>query len=179
VGVERPLDPGVEHNVRPIVDIIYIYHINELDNELHMSSRPIESENEVALQRKVEELERSVKTWEIRYLGMEQDRNIINEGYRMVADQKNELEMQKKELEMQKNALKTIQANNNAEIITLRGEIGRLNREVEWLKTQNKKLQKNSSNSSSGWSFFGKRKNMQTLLEDLNNLQDGSSLNMS
>ena len=80
---------------------------------------------------------------------------------------------------MQKNALKTIQANNNAEIITLRGEIGRLNREVECLKTQNKTLMKNSSNSSSRWSFFGKGKNMQTLLEDLNNLQDGSSLNMS
>ena len=177
--MERPHAEVVEHNVRPIVDIIYIYHINELNNELHMSSRPIESENEVALQRKVEELEISINTWAIRYSNMEQHEKLAMQGYRFVSDQKNELETQINELEMQKNALKTIQANNNAEIITLRGEIGRLNREVECLKTQNKTLMKNSSNSSSGWSFFGKRKKMQTLLEDLNNLQDGSSLNMS
>ena len=47
---------------------------------------------EVALQRKVEKLENAIKTWELRYSNLEQDRETIMKGFRMVTNEKDELE---------------------------------------------------------------------------------------
>ena len=150
-----------------------------------MSSRRHESEDEVALQGKVEKLERMLNVWEQRYSAMEQDRNTINKGYRMVDNENQELKNQKKILDRVNHHLQNLQAEKNVEIMKNREEIGRLNREVERLRgeverltTQNKSVKKNSSDSSSWWPSYSKTGNMQTLLEDLNNLHV-SSLNMS
>lgn len=123
---------------------------------------------EVSLQRKVEELEIIIKTLERRYSNMEQDRNTINLGYQWVVDQKNKLEAQKEELVHK-------QANKNAEILTLKGELGSLKREVERLEGEVERLtiqNKHLSKSSSRWSYWKNRSNMQTLLEDLNNFRE-------
>jgi hypothetical protein len=134
--------------------------IHEPRRELGQESR------EVVLQRKVEELERMIKTWEGRYSSMENDRNTINLGYRMVVDQKNKLEIQKEKLVHK-------QEDNNAEILTLRGEIGRLKGEVARLEGEVERLTiQNKHKSSSRWSFWKNRSNMQTLLEDLNSFRE-------
>ena len=163
--------------------MIYSYCINEVDIELHMTRRLSENEyvenvknkqesREVELQHKVEELEKAIETWERKYSNMERERNNINIGYRMVVDEKKKIEEQKKALATVNGNLLHTQADKNAEILTLRGELGRLEGEVARLEGEVERLTiQNKRKSSSNWSFLRNKSNMQTLLEDLNNFR--------
>jgi chromosome segregation ATPase len=146
---------------------------SQTSDAIHEPRREIGQESrEVVLQRKVEELENIIQFKDKEYASNEQDRQMTRNTYYMVADQKNELEKEKKALAAVNRNLLSTQANNNAEILRLRGEVESLNLEVERLTRENKSLRKDSSKSSSGWSFFGNRSNMQTLLEDLNHFRE-------
>ena len=105
------------------------------------------------------------------YSNLQQDRETINEWFRIVKNEKDTLENQKNTLEAVNHNLLNTQADKNAEILTLRGEIGRLNQEVDRLKAEVERLtvvpQKKSFSS-----YFTNSANMQTLLEDLNNLRE-------
>jgi chromosome segregation ATPase len=145
----------------------------QTSNAIHEPRREIGNESrEVVLQRKVEELEKLIKYWENKYSKMEQDRNNINIGYRMVIDEKKKIEDQKKALATVNNNLQHTQADKNAEILTLKVELGRLKGEVARLEGEVERLTiQNKRKSSSNWSFFRNKTNMQTLLEDLNNFR--------
>ena len=138
------------------------------DVPFHEPRREIGQEpREVALQRKVKELENAIKTWENRYSNLEQDRETIMIGFRMVKNEKDELSKQKKALEAVNRNLLNTQTDKNAEISTLRGTIGTLNREVDRLKAEVVRL------NTPWWQKYGTNSdNMQTLLADLNNLRE-------
>ena len=127
-----------------------------------MARRLLESENEY-----VEELKRSIQTWKNLHLAMENERNAINQGYLMVKKEKDELEEHKKALEAEIFHLLKTQTDKKTEISTLRGEIGTLNQEVDRLKAEVVKL-----NTPWWQKYRTKSANMQTLLEDLNNLRE-------
>jgi hypothetical protein len=134
-------------------------------------------EPSVGLQREVEKMEKIINSWEFRYSSLEQDLQTLNKDYRNVKDENWKLASQNNALDNVNHRLQDIQAENNTEIMTLKGkndailkqldiciiekhanirtltgEIERLNREVERLKGEVERLttqKKNPSENSS------------------------------
>lgn len=122
--------------------------------------------------RQVEQLEKNIKVWENKYSNLEEDRKTIKIGYDMVNKRKEKLETQKEKLETENLNLRNTQTDQNAEIVTLKGHITHLNAEVARLKAQVNRLQAEPTPTKSWYSHWTGRANMQTLLEDLNNLRE-------
>jgi len=121
--------------------------------------------------RQVEELKKDIQTWENRFSAMENEQNAINQAYHNVNREKEDLQKQNKALESRNRSLVNTQTQKNAEIVTLTGHITHLNAEVARLKAQVNRLPVEPTPRT--WSsYFTRNTNMQTLLEDLNNLRE-------